>query len=116
MYVTWKPTCATSHRAGFAPFLTARLDQLKERFLPASATRPSVQAKYFWYDSVNGNPWALRCTQEAVGADRILLGSDYPFWRDNAYKLGVDYVAEAGLWAGDVDLIRGGNAQKLLGL
>ena len=103
------------HLGGFAAFLTARLDQLKGRFLPAGAALPSVQAKHFWYDSVNGYPWALRCTQEAVGADRILFGSDYPFWRDDAYKLCVDYVGDAGLWAGDVDLILGGNAQKLLG-
>ena len=104
------------HLGGFAPFLTVRLDHLKDRFLPASAPLPSIQAKHFWYDTVNGNPWALRCTQEAVGADRVLFGSDYPFWRDDAYKLSVDYVSEAGLWAGDVDLILGGNAQKLLGL
>ncbi len=104
------------HLGGFAPFLTARLDQLKERFLPGSATPPSVQAKYFWYDTVNGNPWALRCTQEAVGSDRILLGTDYPFWRDDAFKLCVDYVAEGELSAGDVNRILGGNAQQLLGL
>jgi hypothetical protein len=44
------------HLGGFAPFLTARLDQLKSRFLPDSAMLPSVQAKYFWYDMVNANP------------------------------------------------------------
>ena len=102
------------HLGGFAPFLTARIDQLKERFLPASATPPSVQAKYFWYDTINGNPWALRCTHEAVGSDRLLLGSDYPFWRDDAFKRCVDYVAQAGLSGGDVDRILGGNAQRLL--
>ena len=104
------------HLGGFAPFLTARLDQSKERFLPGSSVLPSIQAKYFWYDSVNGNPWALRCTQEAVGSDRLLLGTDYPFWRDDAFKLCVDYIGEAGLWAGDVDRILGGNAERLLGL
>ncbi len=104
------------HLGGFAPFLTARIDQLKERFLPATATPPSVQAKYFWYDTINGNPWALLCTQEAVGSDRLLLGSDYPFWRDDAYKHCVDYVAEAGLSAGDVVRVLGGNAQRLLGV
>ena len=104
------------HLGGFAPFLTARLDQLKDRFLPNSAMLPSAQAKYFWYDTVNGFPSALRCTQEAVGANRLLLGTDYPFWRDDAFKLCVEYVAEAGLPAGDADRVLGGNAQKLLGL
>ena len=102
------------HLGGFAPFLTARLDQLKHRFLPASSELPSVQAKYFWYDTVNGYPSALRCTQEAVGTEKLLLGTDYPFWRDDAFKMCVDYVAQSGLPPGVVDRILGGNAQKLL--
>ena len=104
------------HLGGFAPFLMARLDELKHRFLPKTAPPPSVQAKYFWYDSVNAQPGALRCTQEVVGAERLLMGTDYPFWRDAGFKLGVDYVSQAGLSASDVDRILGGNAQKLLGL
>jgi predicted TIM-barrel fold metal-dependent hydrolase len=104
------------HLGGFAPFLTARLDQLQDHFLPDSAPPPSVQAKYFWYDTVNANPSSLRCTQEAVGTDHLLLGTDYPFWRDDAFKLCVDYVGEAGLPAGDVDRILGGNAKELLRL
>jgi predicted TIM-barrel fold metal-dependent hydrolase len=104
------------HLGGFAPFLMTRLDQLQDHFLPASAALPSVQAKYFWYDTVNANPSALRCTQEAVGTDHLLFGTDYPFWRDDAFKLCVDYVAEAGLPKGDVDRILDGNAQQLLGL
>ena len=104
------------HLGGFAPFLTARLDQLQDHFLPASAPPPSVQAKYFWYDTVNANPSSLRCTQEAVGTERLLFGTDYPFWRDAAFKLCADYIADAGLPKGDVDSILDGNAQKLLGL
>ena len=104
------------HLGGFAPFLMARLDQLQDHFLPASATPPSVQAMYFWYDTVNANPSALRCTQEAVGTDRLLFGTDYPFWHDDAFKLCADYVAEAGLSKKDVDRILDGNAQELLGL
>jgi aminocarboxymuconate-semialdehyde decarboxylase len=104
------------HLGGFAPFLTARLDQLRQRFLPDSAMMPSAQAKYFWYDTVNGYPSALRCSQEAVGTDRLLMGTDFPFWRDAAFKLCVDYVAEAGLPAGDVERVLGGNAEILLGL
>ena len=104
------------HLGGFAPFLAARLDQLKDHFLPDSAMSPSLQAKYFWYDTVNGNPAALRCTKETLGADHLLLGTDYPFWRDDAFKLCVDYVGQAGLPADEVDCILGGNGQQLLGL
>jgi len=104
------------HLGGFAPFVMARLDELKHRFLPNTAPPPSVQAKYFWYDSVNAQPGALRCTQEVVGSERLLMGTDYPFWRDASFKLGVDYVGQAGLPVSDVDRILGGNARKLLGL
>jgi aminocarboxymuconate-semialdehyde decarboxylase len=104
------------HLGGFAPFLAARLDQLQDHFLPPSAMAPSVQAKYFWYDTVNGNPAALRCAKETLGADHLLLGTDYPFWRDDAFKLCVDYVGDAGLPASEVDRILSGNAEKLLQL
>ena len=104
------------HLGGFAPFLMARLDELSYRFLPKTAPPPSAQAKYFWYDTVNAQPGALRCTQEVVGTERLLMGTDYPFWRGPGFKLGVDYVSEAGLSAGDVDRVLGRNAQELLGL
>jgi len=104
------------HLGGFAPFLAARLDQLQDHFLPASAMAPSAQAKYFWFDTVNGNPSALQCTKETIGADHLLFGTDYPFWKDDAFKLCVDYIGKAGLPAGEVDRILGGNCQRLLGL
>ena len=104
------------HLGGFAPFLAARLDQLKDHFLPDSAMAPSLQAKYFWFDTVNGNPSALRCTKDVYGADHLLLGTDYPFWRDDAFKLCVDYIGESGLSASETDRILSGNAEKLLAL
>ena len=104
------------HLGGFAPFLMARLDQLQDRFLPKCAPPPSVQAKYFWYDTVNAEPSALRCASETVGPDHLLLGTDYPFWRDDAFKRCVDYVKEAELPTAAVDRILSGNARELLGL
>lgn len=104
------------HLGGFAPFLMARLDELQDRFLSTSAPLPSVQAKSFWYDTVNAHPWALRCARETVSTERLLMGTDYPFWVDDAFVLAVDYVSQAELPAEDVSSILGGNAKKLLGL
>jgi 6-methylsalicylate decarboxylase len=104
------------HLGGFAPFLAARLDQLQDHFLPQSAMAPSLQAKYFWYDTVNANPSALRCARETLGTEHLLMGTDYPFWRDDAFQLCVDYVGQSGLPAGEVQEILGGNAKKLLRL
>ena len=59
------------HLGGFAPFLAERLDQQKGSFLSDKATAPSVQAKYFWYDTVNASPSALRCTIESPHGQRV---------------------------------------------
>lgn len=104
------------HLGGFAPFLSARLDQLKDHFLGESAAPFTTQAKYFWFDTVNANPASLRMTRELVGTDHLLFGTDYPFWRDAAFKLCMDYINEAGLLSNDVDRIFSGNCRKLLGL
>lgn len=104
------------HLGGFAPFLAARLDQLQDHFLPGSAASPSLQEKYFWYDTVNANPSALRCTIDTVGIDHLVLGTDYPFWRDDAFQLCVDYIGRSGLSKDQVDRILSGNCQRLLGL
>jgi predicted TIM-barrel fold metal-dependent hydrolase len=104
------------HLGGFAPFLTARLDNLRGHFLEPSAPPPSAQLKFFYYDTVNAYPSALHCAWEAVGTDRLLMGTDYPFWRDEQFKLGVEYVNEAGLPSGDAQKILGTNTAHLLGL
>lgn len=104
------------HLGGFAPFLAARLDQLQDHFLLDSSMAPSVHAKYFWYDTVNANPASLRCTIDTMGIDHLVLGTDYPFWRDDAFQLCVDYIGRAGLSKDQVDRILSENCRQLLGL
>lgn len=104
-----------SHLGGFLPFLMQRLDHQAPWFLPASSEKPSVLARSFWYDTVNAHPPSLRCAVETLGTDRLLLGTDFPYWRDDAYELAVLYIAESGLRAADVAAIQGGNAAALLG-
>jgi aminocarboxymuconate-semialdehyde decarboxylase len=48
-----------------------------------------------------------------VGADRVLLGSDYPF--DMADPHPVETVRRAGLEEDDEAALLGGNAERLLG-
>ncbi len=104
------------HLGGFAPFVMERLDHMKARFLPPSAPAPSEQAKFFWYDTVGAQTSALRGTEELVGSDRLLLGTDYPFWRGEALRKAVEYVEKSGLPAPQIARIQGGNAEQLLGL
>jgi predicted TIM-barrel fold metal-dependent hydrolase len=106
----------SAHLGGCAPFLMRRFDRLET---PPSARRaepvsfPETIAKWFFYDTVNGHPPALRCACDTFGADRLLLGSAMPYWRDENYQYAVDYVAQAGLTNEQVAAIWGGNALRL---
>ncbi len=105
-----------SHLGGFLPFLMRRLDHQAAWFLPEKSEKPSVLAKSFWYDTVNAHPPSLRCAVETLGADRLVLGTDFPYWRDDAYELAVRYIGESGLGEQYVTDIQGGNAARLLGV
>lgn len=104
------------HLGGFAPFLTQRLDQLRMMYFPPEEPAPSKLARHFYYDTVNGYPPALRCACEAFGSDHIVLGTDYPFWRDDAFQLAAEFVEKAGLPQDEVEHILGGTAEGMLGL
>jgi len=105
----------SAHLGGCFPMLKKRLDVQAPWYMPAGVELPGPTARSFWFDTVNGYPPALRCACEAVGADRLLLGTDSPYWQDELYQLAVDYVAQAGLSAAEVDGIYGGNAVRLFG-
>jgi predicted TIM-barrel fold metal-dependent hydrolase len=102
-----------SHLGGTLPFLIRRLDQQAGQFMPKDAEKPSVLLRSFWCDTVNGHPPALRDACDCYGADKILLGTDYPYWR-NEMKLCVDFVKQIGLTAPEVAAILGGTSQSLL--
>ena len=100
------------HLGGTLPFLMHRLDRPIRRSLPDQAPLEAVSRK-FWYDSVNGYPHALRCACAAFGADRIVLGSDYPFFRDDAYQWQVEYILQSGLSEADTRAIFTDNTRRL---
>jgi len=70
-----------SHLGGGLPFLQGRMDH-GHRVHPDCrehiASPPSVYLRQVFYDAVAFHPPALRCAVESVGADRLVLGSDYP--------------------------------------
>jgi 6-methylsalicylate decarboxylase len=102
-----------SHLGGTIPFLIRRLDLQAAQFLPKGAEKPSALLRSFWCDTVNGHPPSLREACDCYGTDKVLLGTDYPYWR-NEMKLCVDFVKQIGLTAPDVAAILGDTSQKLL--
>jgi Amidohydrolase/Bacterial extracellular solute-binding proteins, family 5 Middle len=76
---------------------------------------PSDLATGFWFDTVNEQHWALRCACDTFGAERIMLGTDWPMLPPEKLKHFVDYIPEA-LPAEDAQRILEINASRLLAL
>jgi aminocarboxymuconate-semialdehyde decarboxylase len=105
------------HLGGTLPFLMQRIEDHTQRMLysgqPVAVTQPSAAIRSLYFDTVNNYPAALRCSCEAVGADHIMLGTDFPFL---FVKPCVEYIQQSGLPAQDIDTILNRSAQRLLGL
>jgi predicted TIM-barrel fold metal-dependent hydrolase len=105
-----------AHLGGALPMLISRLDHLVPGYGMKLAEPCGVTARRMWYDTVAHNSIpALRCACETLGADRIVLGSDYPYMKQEWYRRGVTHIEEAGLPPADVARILEGNATALLG-
>ena len=66
----------------------------------------------FLFDTITHDPALLRALVDLVGADRVLLGSDYPFDMADADPVGT--VRAAGLSPAEEEAVLGGNAARLL--
>lgn len=59
---------------------------------------------------------ALRAAGDALGADRILLGTDFPYESGALFQRAVDYIGESGLPAESAALVLDFNAARTLQL
>lgn len=102
-----------AHGGGYLPTFLGRSDHAWQVRPEARgcADLPSSYLRRLWFDSLVHSPDALRALVAAVGADRVLLGSDYPF--DMGVPDPVTRLDAAGLSAADRDAIAGGTAEKL---
>ncbi len=77
--------------------------------------RVNSSAQWFYYDTISHSGEALGYLVGQVGAERVMLGSDYCF--DMGCARPVEVVTEhPALSAEDKALILEGNARRLLGL
>jgi aminocarboxymuconate-semialdehyde decarboxylase len=67
-----------------------------------------------YFDAVVFTPHQLKYLVEVFGADRILMGTDYPYDMAEADPIGL--LAAAGLDDAAVAAIAGGNVRRLLDL
>lgn len=105
------------HAGGALPILRGRLDRGFDtrnecKTIPR---RPSEYLKRFTYDTISYNDEILQDLVDLVGADRIMMGSDYCF--DIAYEEPVKVVTQMKtLSEQQKQQILGGNARRLLKL
>jgi len=107
-----------AHGGGFLPAYAGRFDAGIATF-PSSYTvklkkPPSAYLRDLYYDSLLFTPEGLRHLIAEVGADRVMVGSDWPFpWTDRP----VQHVLETpGLTDAERAAILGDTAARLFGL
>src|SRR5947209_20251318 len=70
-----------AHLGGAVPYLMVRLDNGWRDFVECRAKideLPNIYLKRLYYDTVNFNPHMLTMVRNMMGADHLVMGSDYP--------------------------------------
>jgi aminocarboxymuconate-semialdehyde decarboxylase len=103
------------HGGGFLPYAAGRLDggyRTQESYAgPLLREQPSAYLPDFYFDTVTLSSRAIAFLTGLVGADHVLLGSDYPFALGDPAPVAT--VRGAGLAEPDVAGILRGNAEQL---
>ncbi|MFD0687622.1 amidohydrolase family protein [Actinomadura fibrosa] len=104
-----------AHGGGYLPTYIGRSDHAWHVRDDARGCErpPSEYLRRMWFDALVYTSAGLRHLVEAAGADRVVLGTDYPF------DMGVDdplrRLDAAGLDPADREAVAGRNAKELLG-
>jgi aminocarboxymuconate-semialdehyde decarboxylase len=105
------------HGGGYLGAYWGRIDHAWGARADCHADLPKPPTSYLrkvYFDTVVFTPGQLRALVDAFGADRIVMGTDYPF--DMADYDPVGHVLSAEFDEATTAAIGGGNAKRLLGL
>lgn len=106
-----------AHGGGYVAAYPARQDHAyhaREDVREGLPRPPGEYLRRLHFDTMVFEPDQLRFLIEKYGAERVLLGTDYPY--DMGEDDPVGLVGRTGIDDAQQDLIRGGNAARLLGL
>ena len=104
------------HGGGYLPFYSSRADHTWE-VRPETRVHipdrpPSDYMKTFYYDTMVFQPLYLRHLVEVVGADRVMLGTDFPFDMGETDPVALIHSTD-GLTDTEREGIKGANAAAL---
>jgi aminocarboxymuconate-semialdehyde decarboxylase len=102
-------TLVLSHGGGALPYALGRLK--RNRVIHPDYADPEDGFRRLYFDTVLFEPRALRFLVDVAGADKIMLGSDYPFGIGDPDPCGV--VDRTQLTAAEREAILGGNAARI---
>jgi aminocarboxymuconate-semialdehyde decarboxylase len=102
-----------SHGGGTLPYVAGRLVR-NQAVVARDAADPLESLAHLYFDSVVFEPGPLRLLLETASADRVLLGSDYPFPIGDLEPRGV--IERAGLDEATVAKLVTDNARELFGI
>ncbi len=106
------------HGGGFVPYQLGRMQRGFDAVPHVSAqnisTPPSELARRLYYDTVLHDPQALAFLVERVGADHVVMGTDYPFEMGDPDPV-TTVLSIPGLSDEDRHLILEGNVTRILG-
>lgn len=106
-----------SHGGGLLPFNIWRLDHsygLRPELKSTVPRKPSEYLKRFYFDTIVHSVAALQYLINVVGADRVVMGTDYPMAMGDFEP--VKKLAEIDLTSAERELILGQNGLQALGL
>jgi aminocarboxymuconate-semialdehyde decarboxylase len=110
-------TVIAPHVSGTALFLYGRIEH-SYRFTPrdqrVAREQPSYYFKRMYYDSVCDSRPILDLARTLVGADHIVLGSDFPFWYRERLGECLELINGLNWPEEERALVRGGNMERLL--
>jgi aminocarboxymuconate-semialdehyde decarboxylase len=104
------------HLGGAVPYLFERLDNGWRDFAECRAKideLPSVYLRRLYYDTVSFSAPSLELALKQVGAEHLVMGSDYPHLLGSIER-SVSSIEGLGIDGGKKDAIFAGNARRIL--
>lgn len=106
-----------SHLGGALPRLLQRADNQYQWEAPETPGLPSEIARRMWYDTVgHGRVPALRAAIDSFGADRLLLGTDFPYGSGDVFARAIDYLNDAKIDPAEAKAVLDQNAAGVLSI